>query len=76
MSPTQQSRSFASEWSEFDIYTRLFSTFVCNETEIYAKSNPEIKRKAIEEASSNIMPKEKFSAKEKEDLFEWLKTVI
>lgn len=45
-------------------------------TEIYAKSNPEIKRKAIEEASSNIMPKEKFSAKEKEDLFEWLKTVI
>ena len=45
-------------------------------TEIYAKSNPEIKRKAIEEASPNVLPKEKFSAKEKEDLFEWLKTMI
>jgi len=45
-------------------------------TEIYAKSNPEIKRKAIEEASPKVLPKEKFSAKEKEDLFEWLRTVI
>ncbi len=45
-------------------------------TEIYAKSNPEIKRKAIEEASPKVLPKEKFSAEEKEDLFEWLKTVI
>lgn len=45
-------------------------------TEIYAKSNPEIKRKAIEEASAKVLPKEKFSAKEKKDLFEWLKTVI
>jgi site-specific recombinase XerD len=45
-------------------------------TEIYAKSNPEIKRKAIEEASPKILPKEKFSAKEKEDLLQWLKTVI
>ncbi|OGQ89102.1 MAG: integrase [Deltaproteobacteria bacterium RIFOXYC2_FULL_48_10] len=45
-------------------------------TEIYAKSNPEIKRKAIEEASPKVIPKEKFSDKEKEDLFEWLKTAI
>ncbi|OGL46493.1 MAG: integrase [Candidatus Schekmanbacteria bacterium RBG_13_48_7] len=45
-------------------------------TELYAKSNPEIKRKAIEEASTKVLPKEKFSAEEKEDLFEWLKTVI
>lgn len=45
-------------------------------TEIYAKSNPEIKRKAIEEASAKVLPKEKFSVKEKEDLSEWLKTVI
>ena len=45
-------------------------------TEIYAKSNPEIKRKAIEEASVKVLPKEKFSVKEKEDLSEWLKTVI
>ena len=45
-------------------------------TEIYAKANPEIKRKAIEEASLKVLPKEKYSAKEKDDLFEWLKTVI
>ena len=38
--------------------------------------NPEIKRKAIEEASLKILPKEKYSIKEKEKLFEWLKTVI
>ncbi len=45
-------------------------------TEIYAKSNPEIKRKAIEAASLKVLPKEKFSVEEKQDLFEWLKTVI
>lgn len=45
-------------------------------TEIYAKSNPEIKRKAIEEASRKVLPKEKFSVKEKKELFEWLKTMI
>jgi site-specific recombinase XerD len=45
-------------------------------TEIYAKSNPEIKRKAIEEASIKVLPKDKYSAKEKKDLFKWLKTVI
>lgn len=45
-------------------------------TEIYAKANPEMKRKAIENASLKVMPKENFSAEEKEDLFEWLKTVI
>jgi site-specific recombinase XerD len=45
-------------------------------TEIYAKSNPEIKRKAIEEASSEVLPKEKFSVKQKESLFEWLKKMI
>ena len=45
-------------------------------TEIYAKSNPEIKRKAIEEASRKVLPKEKFSVKKKKDLFDWLKTMI
>jgi integrase/recombinase XerD len=45
-------------------------------TEIYAKSNPEIKRKAIEGASQKVLPKEKFSTKEKEDLCKWLKTII
>lgn len=45
-------------------------------TEIYARSNPEIKRKAIEEASHRVLPKEKFSTNEKKDLFDWLKTMI
>lgn len=45
-------------------------------TEIYAKSNPEIKRKAIEAVTPKVLPKEKYSSKEKEDLFKWLKTVI
>ncbi len=45
-------------------------------TEIYAKSNPEIKRKAIENASLKVLPKKKFSDEEKEDLFEWVKNVI
>ncbi len=45
-------------------------------TEIYAKSNPEIKRKAIEKASPNILPIEKYSVKEKEEMLEWLKTII
>lgn len=45
-------------------------------TEIYAKSNPEIKRKAIENASPNVLPAEKYSAKEKEEMIEWLKTII
>ncbi len=45
-------------------------------TEIYAKSDPEIKRKAIEKASAKVLPKENFSTKEKEDLCEWLKTII
>ena len=45
-------------------------------TEIYAKSNPEIKRKAIENASPNVLPAEKYSGKEKEEMIEWLKTII
>jgi len=45
-------------------------------TEIYAKSNPEIKRKAIEDASPNVLPAEKYSAKEKKEMIEWLKTII
>ena len=34
-------------------------------TEIYARANPEIKRKAIEEASASILPEEKFDRQEK-----------
>lgn len=45
-------------------------------TEIYARANPEIKRKVIEEASSSILPEEKFNAQEKTDLITWLKGII
>lgn len=46
-------------------------------TEIYAKSNPEIKRKFLEEAALNIDSGiDKYSAKEKETLLDWLKNNI
>jgi site-specific recombinase XerD len=46
-------------------------------TEIYAKSNPEIKRKFLEEAAMNIDTAiEKFSDKEKQSLLDWLKNNI
>ena len=60
------------------IYIRDFlghSTVIT--TEIYAKSNPEIKRKYLENAASNIdISVNKFSEKEKESLLEWLKQNI
>lgn len=45
-------------------------------TEIYARANPEIKRKAIEEASASILPEEKYDRQEKADLIAWLKELI
>ena len=46
-------------------------------TEIYAKSNPEIKRKFLEAASLNIDSGiEKYSEKEKQTLLDWLKNNI
>lgn len=46
-------------------------------TEIYAKSNPEIKRKFLEEAAMNIDAAiDKFSDKEKQSLLDWLKNSI
>ena len=45
-------------------------------TEIYARANPEIKRKVIEEASPSILPEEKYSVQEKSDLISWLKGII
>lgn len=45
-------------------------------TEIYAKSNPEIKRKAIEQASPDVLPDEILTNKNKEDLLTWLKEFI
>lgn len=46
-------------------------------TEIYAKSNPEIKRKFLEEAALNIDSGiDKYSEKEKQTLLDWLKNNI
>ncbi len=42
-------------------------------TEIYAKSNPEVKRKAIEQASQNMVPNEKLTTKEKKRFIELVK---
>ncbi len=42
-------------------------------TEIYAKSNLELKRKAIEEASNNVLPQETLTTDDKEVLLDWLK---
>ena len=45
-------------------------------TERYAKADSEIKRKAIEKASYNFLPDKKYSHKEKNELLNWLKTII
>lgn len=45
-------------------------------TEIYAKSNPEIKRKAIEKASPKVLPEERYTSNQKQDLMKWLKSLI
>ena len=45
-------------------------------TERYAKSNPEVKRKAIEAASPNVLPPEQYSEKQKEEMMEWLRSII
>lgn len=46
-------------------------------TEIYARSNPEIKRKFLEEVALNIDSGiEKYSEKEKQTLLDWLKNAI
>lgn len=45
-------------------------------TEIYAKTNPEIKRKAIEDNSQTIKVNNKYSTKNKNNLLEWLKNYV
>lgn len=45
-------------------------------TEIYAKTNPNIKRKYITENSASFNTSTKYSHKEKEDLLHWLKNNI
>ena len=42
-------------------------------TEIYAKANPEIRRKQIEKASKKVVSKSKYSKKEKDELIKFLK---
>ena len=45
-------------------------------TEIYAKSNPEVKRKALESVSLNILPSEDYTLRQKEEMMDWLKSII
>jgi site-specific recombinase XerD len=45
-------------------------------TEIYAKANPEVRRKAIEKLAVQIITEDKTSLKEKENLNSWLKKCI
>lgn len=45
-------------------------------TEIYAKANPEIRRKQIEEASVNVISKSKFSNSQKNELLHFLKECL
>ena len=42
-------------------------------TEVYAKANPEMRRKAIEEHSARIAPPDAYSDDDKDDLLGWLK---
>jgi len=45
-------------------------------TEVYAKANPEMKRKAIEASSEKILQGSNYSTNEKEDLIQWLRDTI
>lgn len=45
-------------------------------TEIYSKTNPEIKRKHLEEAAQNLIEEEEFNEDEKDNLEEWLNKMI
>ncbi|HBO35643.1 MAG TPA: hypothetical protein DD633_03560 [Sphaerochaeta sp.] len=59
------------------IYIRdLLGHLSITTTEIYAKSNPEVRRKVIEKLSVTITTEDKTSPKEKEDLNAWLKDCI
>lgn len=45
-------------------------------TEVYAKANPEIKRKVIETASKDVLPNEHYSIEEKQEMMDWLKNFV
>jgi integrase len=59
------------------IYIRdLLGHLSIQTTEIYAKASPEMKRKAIEKGSANIIKESHFSEPEKADLLAWLKEIV
>lgn len=45
-------------------------------TEVYAKTNPKIKQKAIEDNSQSIKVNDKYGTKNKNDLLNWLKNYV
>ena len=45
-------------------------------TEIYAKANPEIKRKHLEQLSRKMNLKDSYTLEEKNELLDWLKNNI
>lgn len=45
-------------------------------TEVYARANPEMKRKAIEDAGAMVIGASRYSAEEKQDLESWLKNLL
>jgi site-specific recombinase XerD len=45
-------------------------------TEIYAKADSEAKRKALEQASKNIVPQTKFTKTKENELLTWLKNLV
>ena len=55
------------------IYIRDFLGHVSvTTTEVYAKTNPELKRKFLEESSISLGVTSKYSKQTKEDLLQWL----
>lgn len=45
-------------------------------TEIYARANPEMKRKAIEEAGAMVLGPSRYSAEKRQDLEDWLRHLL
>jgi len=45
-------------------------------TEVYARTDSDAKRKALENASMNIVPESKFPQAKKEELLDWLKNLV
>jgi site-specific recombinase XerD len=59
------------------IYIRDFLGHVSVQTtEIYAKADSNAKRKALEQASKNIVPESKFTKNKENELLIWLKNLV